>query len=320
MLKLSHLTIRHTKDLRDLVRDLSLTIHEGEKVAIIGEEGNGKSSLLHVLMSPKSLPDYLTIEGEITTSFHSYAYIPQTLPEALKGKTLEEYFFGEDELDYTTLYRLADQFHFNSERFASDQAIGSLSGGEALKVQLLHELCCPHELLFLDEPSNDLDIETLDWIQQMIQMSPQTILFISHHEDFLTQTADTIIHLRQIKHRKEAETIVEHLGYQDYSSQREQQFKQQSQQAANDQRAYRKTMEKHRRVRQQVETSLRNTKDSTAGRLLAKKMKSLLSQEKRYEREFQAMTSQPYDEEIINLHFPPLTPLSPQKRVLLLDQ
>ena len=46
MLKLSHLTIRHTKDLRDLVRDLSLTIHEGEKVAIIGEEGNGKSSLL----------------------------------------------------------------------------------------------------------------------------------------------------------------------------------------------------------------------------------------------------------------------------------
>ena len=110
MLKLSHLTIRHTKDLRDLVRDLSLTIHEGEKVAIIGEEGNGKSSLLHVLMSPKSLPDYLTIEGEITTSFHSYAYIPQSLPEALKGKTLEEYFFGEDELDYATLYRLADAF------------------------------------------------------------------------------------------------------------------------------------------------------------------------------------------------------------------
>ena len=79
-------------------------------------------------------------------------------------------------------------------------------------------------------------------------------------------------------------------------------------------------MEKHRRVRQQVETSLRNTKDSTAGRLLAKKMKSLLSQEKRYEREFQSMTPQPYDEEVINLHFPPLTPLSPQKRVLLLDQ
>ena len=53
-----------------------------------------------------------------------------------------------------------------------------------LKAQLLHELCRPHELLFLDEPSNDLDLETLDWLQQMIQTSPQTILFISHHEDF----------------------------------------------------------------------------------------------------------------------------------------
>ena len=90
MLKLSHLTIRHTKDLRDLVRDLSLTIHEGEKVAIIGEEGNGKSSLLHVLISPKSLPDYLTIEGEITTSFHSYAYIlPMFFPSRLPAKTGE---------------------------------------------------------------------------------------------------------------------------------------------------------------------------------------------------------------------------------------
>ena len=93
MLKLSHLTIRHTKDLRDLVRDLSLTIHEGEKVAIIGEEGNGKSSLLHVLMSPKSLPDYLTIEGEITTSFHSYAYIPQVFAGSLEGKNLGRIFF-----------------------------------------------------------------------------------------------------------------------------------------------------------------------------------------------------------------------------------
>ena len=136
----------------------------------------------------------------------------------------------------------------------------------------------------------------------------------------MTQTADTIIHLRQIKHRKEAETIVEHLGYQDYSSQREQQFKQQSQQAANDQRAYRKTMEKHHRVRQQVETSLRNTKDSTAGRLLAKKMKSLLSQEKRYEREFQSMTPNPMMRKSSIWHFLPSLPCLLKKRVLLLDQ
>ena len=59
MLKLSHLTIRHTKDLRDLVRDLSLTIHEGEKVAIIGEEGNGKSSLLLIPFSFRTRGDFM---------------------------------------------------------------------------------------------------------------------------------------------------------------------------------------------------------------------------------------------------------------------
>ena len=97
--------------------------------------------------------------------------------------------------------------------------------------------------------------------------------FISHDEDFLSETADTIVHLRLVKHRKEAETLVEHLDYDRYSEQIKANFARQSQQAANDQRVYNKTMEKHRRVKQNVETALRATKDSTAGRLLAKKMK-----------------------------------------------
>ena len=72
-----------------------------------------------------------------------------SVARSLEGKKLGRNIFLEKiELDYATLYRLADQLHFNSDRFASDQSIGSLSGGEALKVQLLHELCRPHELLF----------------------------------------------------------------------------------------------------------------------------------------------------------------------------
>ena len=109
----------------------------------------------------------------------------------------------------------------------------------------------------------------------------------------MTQTADTIIHLRQIKHRKEAETIVEHLGYQDYSSQREQQFKQQSQQAANDQRAYRKQWRSIIASVSKSKPPYEIPKIALLDVSLAKKMKSLLSQEKRYEREFQSMTSQP---------------------------
>lgn len=319
MLNINHLTITQNKDLRNLVSDLSMTIQDGEKVAIIGEEGNGKSTLLKTLMG-EDLPDF-TIKGGIQSDYQSLAYIPQKLPEELKNSTLHDYFFlASADLDYSILYRLAEELHFDSDRFASDQEISSLSGGEALKIQLIHELAKPFEILFLDEPSNDLDLETVDWLKGQIRKIRQTVIFISHDEDFLSEMADTIVHLRLVKHRKEAETLVEHLDYDSYSDQRKANFSKQSKQAANDQRAYDKAMEKHRRVKQNVETALRATKDSTAGRLLAKKMKTVLSQEKRYERAAQAMTQKPLEEEEIRLFFSDIQPLPASKVLIQLEK
>ena len=318
MIKINHLTITQNKDLRDLVSDLTMTIQDGEKVAIIGEEGNGKSTLLRALMGER-LADF-TIRGEIQSDLQSLAYIPQHLPEELKIKSLQDYFFLESaDLDYSILYRLAEELQFDSSRFASNQEIGSLSGGEALKIQLIHELAKPFEILFLDEPSNDLDLETVNWLKKQVQKIGQTVIFISHDEDFLSQTADTIIHLRLVKHRKEAETLVEHLDYDRYSEQRKANFARQSQQAANDQRAYDKTMEKHRRVKQNVENTLRNTKNDVAGRLLAKKMKNVLSQEKRFEKEAQSMTQKPLEEEEIQLFFSDIEPLAASKVLVRLE-
>lgn len=319
MIKINHLTITQNKDLRDLVADLSMTIQDGEKVAIIGEEGNGKSTLLKILIG-EVLSDF-TIKGDIQSDYQSLAYIPQKLPEELKKKSLHDYFFLDSlDLDYSILYRLAEELHFDGDCFASNQEIGSLSGGETLKIQLIHELAKPFEILFLDEPSNDLDLETVDWLKRQIQKMRQIVIFISHDEDFLSETADTIIHLRLVKHRKEAETLVEHLDYDSYSDQRKANFVRQSQQAANDQRAYDKTMEKHRRVKQNVETALRATKDSTAGRLLAKKMKTVLSQEKRYEKVAQAMTQKPLEEEEIRLFFSDIQPLPASKVLIQLEK
>ena len=319
MIKINHLTITQNKDLRDLVSDLSITIQDGEKIAIIGEEGNGKSTLLKTLMGEK-LADF-SIRGEIQSDLQSLAYIPQHLPEELKKKSLQDYFFLDSaDLDYSILYRLAEELHFDSDRFASDQKIGSLSGGEALKIQLIHELAKPFDILFLDEPSNDLDLETIDWLKGQIQKMRQTVIFISHDEEFLSRTADTIIHLRLVKHRKEAETLVEHLDYDRYSEQRKAHFARQSQQAANDQRSYEKTMEKHRRVKQKVKTALRNTKNDVAGRLLAKKMKNVLSQEKRYEKVAQSMTQKPLEEEQIQLFFSDIEPLAASKVLIRLEK
>ena len=319
MIQIHKLTITHNKDLRNLVSDLTMAIREGEKVAIIGEEGNGKSTLLQTLMGKQPLD--FTISGQIHSDFGSYSYIPQSLPADLKTLSLHDYFFsGRDDLDYSLIYRFAEELQFDSDRFASQQLIGSLSGGEALKVQLIHELSKPFEVLFLDEPSNDLDLDTVLWLKKQIQRIKETVIIISHDEDFLSQTANTIVHLRLVKHRKEAETLVEHLDYDCYSQQSREHFIKQSQQAANEQRVHEKTIEKNRRVKQQVENALRNTKNSTEGRLLAKKMKNILSQEKRFEKSAQFMTQQPLEEDRIQLFFSDVQPLPASKVLLHFEQ
>ena len=307
MIQIQHLTITHTKDLRELVHDLNLTIATGEKVAIIGEEGNGKSSLLALLVNPKAHFDHLSYEGTINKPDSPQVYIPQQISDDLQSLTLNDYFFADTyDLDYATLYRLADELHFDSDRFASSQLISSLSGGEKLKIQLIRELARPHDIIFLDEPSNDMDLTTMTWLKNFIKHSDQTIIYISHDEDLLSQTADTIIHLELLKRRRQARTSVEHLDYDNYSQQRTDAFQQQMQQAKTEKKAYDNATAKHRRIKQNVQTTLRNTHDSTQGRLVAKKMKAVLSQEKRYDRLAQDMTQMPdkedsMDEKQINI-------------------
>ncbi len=177
--------------MRNLVHDLNLIVNPGDKIAIIGEEGNGKSSLLLTLMDSTLVADYLLQSGNIHRYFHLPVYIPQSLPLEIAELTLNDHFFGDidSDIDYGLLYLYADQLQFDSERFASQQLIGSLSGGEKLKIQLIKSLATPSDIIFLDEPSNDLDLDTLLWLENYIITSPKTILFVSHDEDFLSKTA-----------------------------------------------------------------------------------------------------------------------------------
>ena len=322
MLQIRHLTITHLKDLKDLVNDLSLTVNTSDKIAIIGEEGNGKSTLLKLLMNDALVSDYVSYTGEIQKSYNRYAYLPQTLPENERKLSLNDYFFGdlEVDLDYNKLYRFAQELKFDSQRFTSQQTIASLSGGELLKIQLLKILSTNWDILFLDEPSNDLDIDTLIWLENFLQNIPQTVMFVSHDESLLSHAATKIMHLELVKKKQEARTTVRNLDYENYSQQRQTSFEKQTKDAKKEREEYQKTMEKHRRVKQSVEHVLRNTHDSTAGRLLAKKMKNILSQEKRFNREATKMTELPTQADAINLQFSTITPLPSTKRVVTLKQ
>mgnify|MGYP000185439638 FL=1 len=322
MLQIRHLTITHLKDFKNMVNDLSLTVNTSDKIAIIGEEGNGKSTLLKLLMNDALVSDYVSYSGGIQKSYSHYAYLPQTLPENERKLSLNDYFFGDldVDLDYSKLYRFAQELHFDSERFTSQQTIATLSGGETLKVQFLKILSTNWDILFLDEPSNDLDIDTLIWLENFLQNTPQTVMFVSHDESLLSHAATKIVHLELVKKKQEARTTVRNLDYENYSQQRQTAFEKQTKDAKKEREEYQKAMAKHQRVKQSVEHVLRHTHDSTAGRLLAKKMKNILSQEKRFNREATKMTELPTQADAIILEFPAISPLPSTKRVLTIQQ
>ncbi|HEL2403073.1 TPA: ABC-F family ATP-binding cassette domain-containing protein [Streptococcus suis] len=321
LLSTQHLSLDHQKDLRTLVQDLNLIVNPGDKIAIIGEEGNGKSSLLLTLMDAALVTDYLLLSGNIQRNFHSPVYIPQSLPLEIAELTLNDYFFADldSDIDYGLLYLYADQLQFDSERFSSQQLIGILSGGEKLKTQLIKSLATPSDIIFLDEPSNDLDLDTLLWLENYIITSPNTILFVSHDEDFLGKTATKIIHLESVKKKILAQTTVQELDYSDYAQQRLQAYQKQVQQARNDQKEFDKAMNKHLRQKSQMRNTLLNTHDATMGRLIAKKMKNVLSREKRYERMKENLTQVPFHEDAISLFFSDISPLPARKQVLHLE-
>lgn len=321
MLQIAQLTMTHTKDLTDLIVDLSLVVNKGDKVALIGEEGNGKSSLLKWMMAEDLISSYIQVNGQIHRDFVHYSYIPQSFPKEFESLSLNDYFFASTEgsLDYAALYRYAKELDFDSNRFSDSQVLASLSGGEQLKIQLIKELAKETDILFLDEPSNDLDLSTLKWLEQFINTTPKTVVFVSHDESFLGQTATKIVHLERLKKRQVARTTVQTLTYTSYTQKREEDFDRQARQARNERLAHQKKVARHHRIHQSVEHTLRHTHDATAGRLIAKKMKSVLAQEKRYAKEAATLTEMPLQEDSIRLFFKDIVPLPSHKTIIELS-
>ncbi len=92
MLQIKDLTITHRSDLRIILEKYSMVLNDGDKAVIIGEEGNGKSTLMKWIYDPELAEEYTECEGERITAGEVLGYLPQELPEADKGKTLYEYF------------------------------------------------------------------------------------------------------------------------------------------------------------------------------------------------------------------------------------
>ncbi|HCC00637.1 MAG TPA: ABC transporter ATP-binding protein, partial [Ruminococcaceae bacterium] len=308
MLQIKDLTITHKKDLRTILENFSLTLNAGDKAVIIGEEGNGKSTLLKLIFDEKLVRDYVEYSGEIIKSRLHFGYLAQELTEEQKANSIFTYCSkipGFLDQAPKELAKIAFSLGFDPSLLYSDQTIATLSGGEKVKLQLAGIFMTQPDVLLLDEPSNDIDLDTLKWLENFINSCNLPILFVSHDETLIENTANVIIHLEQLRRKTTPHYTIAKMSYREYKKRRSTKLSHQEQMAKKEESEYRKQQEKLTQIQSKVEHQ-QNTisrADAHGGRLLKKKMRAVKSMGKRMEKSHQNNTQSPDIEEAIMLHF-----------------
>ena len=309
MLIISNLSLILKKDLRVLIKDFSLTVNKKDKIGIIGEEGNGKSSLLKAIYNQEEASKYLEIKGTINIKNEKIGYLPQIVEKELLEKSVYELLNEKNDyslLDYKKYYFYIDKFNLDEEKLLSSSLlVGNLSGGERIKLFLLIELMKEPTVLLLDEPSNDLDLLSLNLLEELIINLDIPVIFISHDEHFLSRCANRIVHIESIKSKSEARVSVKNLSYDDYYQTREDFLDKNIRKFNKDKENFKKKIEKYNRVYQSVNYAL-NTVSRQApsvAKNLKDKMHSIKSMEKRYIKEKENLTQKYEVEDAINLKF-----------------
>ncbi len=321
MLQIKNLNMVHKKDLHVILTDFHFVLNPGDKAVIIGEEGNGKSTLLKWMYDPELVADYAEASGERICTGEVLGYLPQELKGADQEKTVYEFFSESScfwEQTPRELSALAGELGLTAEFFYGEQRMKSLSGGEKVKAQMARLLMARPTILLLDEPSNDIDIGTLEWLEGLIRETKRTVLFISHDETLIERTANVVIHMEQLRRKTVSRYCVTRMPYEEYLRQRSACFKNQEQNALNQRRQEKIRQEKFRRLQQRVEheQAAVSRQDPHSGQLLKKKMKAVVSMGKRFEREAAGMVQPPEQEESIFLRFGEDTRLPAGKVVL----
>lgn len=284
---------------RYLIKDLSFSLNKKDKLAIIGEEGNGKSTLVKCLLG---ICDYATLKGTINTKGNTIGYLPQQQENT--KKSVFNYLFDSTNTYYNKIsdfYKYLNQLNISETLI--HQSMSSLSGGESVKIRILKLLLEDYDILFFDEPTNDLDIETLKWLEDFIIKCEKPILYVSHDETLLKKTANMIIHIEQRKKKTQCLCNVAKMDYTSYIETRTNSLENQTRIAGNEKREFEKKEKTLNQIKQKVDYQLNaiSRSDPHGAKLLKKKMHSIKSQEKKLNQTI--ITEKPDVEEEIHFFF-----------------
>jgi ATP-binding cassette subfamily F protein uup len=178
---------------RVVVRDFSARIIRGDRVGIVGHNGAGKTTLLN-LLTGKQDPDSGQVKRgtnlfEVELDQRRESLDPaQTLSQVLTGGAGDTVLVGGQTRHVVSYMK---DFLFGPEQ--ANTPVGVLSGGERGRLTLARAFATPSNLMVLDEPTNDLDLETLELLQERLADYAGTVLLVSHDRDFLDRVVTSVI-------------------------------------------------------------------------------------------------------------------------------
>lgn len=177
---------------KDLIKDFSYTFKKGDRIGLAGRNGTGKSTFLNLITGVLE-PDHGEISTGETTVFGYYRQLGLQLPDDVRVidivKNVAEYIKMANG-DLLTASQLLTQFLFPPEKQFG--FVNKLSGGERKRLQLLRILMKNPNFLILDEPSNDLDIDTLNILEDFLENYPGVLILVSHDRYLLDKLTDQL--------------------------------------------------------------------------------------------------------------------------------
>ena len=231
---------------RILFKDLNLDIYRGEKVALIGANGIGKSTLFKIIMN-----EVTPLSGDIkfgTNVNVSYFHQEQKTLN-LDNTIIDEIWEDNKQLTQTSLRTMLGAFLFEGEEVF--KKISTLSGGERARVAILKLILSNANLLLLDEPTNHLDIDSKEVLEEALSSYTGTIFTISHDRYFLNTVVDKVLVLDE-------NGITEYLGNYDYYIEKKKQVQEMNTVEVIEEKTKTQLKEEKRKEREQREAEKKN--------------------------------------------------------------
>lgn len=180
-------------DQKVIFKDANLTLNYGEKAALIGKNGSGKSTLIKMILGQDT-----NFQGELKlgTSI-KIGYISQNIIFEDNEKTVLDYFLEGNNLSETEARSKLAKYGFRQEN--AFKRIGKLSGGEKVRIILMKLIQKDINFLILDEPTNHIDIDTREILEEALKEYKGTALFVSHDRFFINAIANRVLNIEDYK-------------------------------------------------------------------------------------------------------------------------